>query len=140
VEIGPIQMMVISFPESRFTGQLRAPAKELVERGLVRIVDALLVQKAADGSVQAIELDDADDEVQAMAGDLAEHLDLVSAEDADELGADLAPGASGLVLVLEHTWMKPFDDAITASGGTVIANVNVPKEVVDEVLAAVDEE
>lgn len=136
--LGPIQMMVIAFPESRITGEIRPRVEELVKQGMVRLVDVLLVQKADDGSVEVTELDETDDEIKALGGDLAQQLDLVSAEDAEEMAADLQPGASGLILVLEHAWMKPLDDAITDSGGTVVVNINVPHEVVDEVMTAVE--
>jgi Family of unknown function (DUF6325) len=138
VTLGPIQMMVIAFPESRFNGEIRPRVEELVKQGMVRLVDVLLVQKADDGSVEVTELDETDDEIKALGGDLAEQLDLVSAEDAEEMAADLQPGGSGLILVLEHAWMKPLDDAIADSGGTVVVNINVPHEVVDEVMTAVE--
>ena len=61
---------------------------------------------------------------------------LVSDEDVEELVAALEPDSSAAILVFEHTWAKPFRDAVVASGGVLAANFRVPGAVVDEVLAA----
>ena len=65
-------------------------------------------------------------------------LDLLSSEDVDEFAAALEPGSSALALVFEHTWMLPVRDAVAASGGVLLADIHVPADVVDEVLAAVE--
>jgi len=66
-------------------------------------------------------------------------VDLLSAEDVDELAAGLQPNSSAAVLVFEHTWAAPLKQAIEDSGGRLVANLRVPGRVVDEVLAAVAE-
>jgi len=105
----------------------------------VRIVDALFITKDDAGDVMIVELEELTDDPDALdvASSLAEQLDLISAEDAVELAADLAPGSSALALVFEHTWMIPVRDAIASSGGVLLADVRVPPEVIDEVLDAV---
>ncbi|HEY6633991.1 MAG TPA: DUF6325 family protein, partial [Acidimicrobiia bacterium] len=65
---------------------------------------------------------------------------LLSDEDVEEFAAALEPGDSAAALVFEHTWAKPFRDAIVSSGGVLVANMRVPGMVVDEVLAAIEGE
>ena len=138
MSLGPIEVVVLGFPGSRFTGEIRPQIVELVERGIVTVVDALFITKDADGEVAFLELQQlaADPEVAALGDLLSRQLDLLAEEDISELVADLEPGSSALALVFEHTWMLPVREAIIASGGVLLADIHVPPEVVDHVLAA----
>jgi hypothetical protein len=136
--LGPIEMMVLGFRGNRFTGDIAPRILDLVERDIVRIVDALFVRKEADGSVSYFELEDlADDpDMQNVTGLLAAQIDLFSEEDAFAFADELEPESSALALVFEHTWMKPVRDAVVDSGGFLVADVHVPGAAVEEVLAA----
>jgi uncharacterized membrane protein len=140
VTLGPIEILVLGFPGSKFTGEIRPRILELVERGIVTIVDAVFIQKDLDGVVTFTEMEELTDdpEMEALASELSEQLDLISADDVQDLASDLTPGSSALALVFEHTWMKPVRDAVVASGGFLLADIHVPGDVVDEVLAAVE--
>lgn len=135
--LGPIEMVVLEFPESRFTGDILPEIRSLIERGIVQIVDALILRKDLDGTVTIDEVEELDGELGELAGDLAHQLDLVSAEDADELAASIAPGATAAVIVFEHTWMTGVRQAVIASGGVLVADIHIPAGVVDEVLAEI---
>jgi Family of unknown function (DUF6325) len=139
--LGPIEVIVLGFPGSRFTGEIRPRIEDLVERGIVRIVDALLIKKESDGSVTFTELQEqtSDADFEALAAIVTEELDLLSDEDVDAFAADLEPGSSALAIVFEHTWIKPVREAVVESGGVLIADLHVPASVVDEVLAAVEQ-
>lgn len=136
--LGPIQMVVLGFPDSTTTAGIRPAIADLVERNIVQIVDALVIAKDDGGAVTVLEIENAEGELAGLAGQLADQLDLVSAEDVEELGADLAPGSSALVLIFEHTWMRPVREAVVAAGGVLLGEMFIPPEVVDEVLAAVE--
>lgn len=136
--LGPIEMVVLEFPESRFTGDILPEIRSVVERGIVRIVDALIVRKAADGTVIVVEIDELDGELAALTGDVANQLDLVSAEDVDELAASISAGGTAAVIVFEHTWMLGIRQAIVASGGILVEDLHIPAAVVDEVVAAIE--
>lgn len=47
--LGPIELIVIGFPENRFTGEISDALMDLVDRGLVRIIDLAVVIKDAGG-------------------------------------------------------------------------------------------
>jgi hypothetical protein len=140
VTLGPVELVVLGFPGSRFSGEIQPRIQDLVDRNIVNIVDALLVMKDERGDVTYFELEEmeeADADLRALHALVSEELDLISGEDAEVFAEDLAPGSSALALAFEHTWMRPVRDAVVNSGGVLIADVQIPAQVVDEVLDAV---
>ena len=138
--LGPVELVVLGFPGSRFSGEIQPRIKDLVDRNIVNIVDALLVMKDERGDVTFFELEEmeeGDAELRALHACVSEELDLISGEDAEVFAEELAPGSSALALAFEHTWMRPVREAVINSGGVLIADVQIPAQVVDEVLDAV---
>lgn len=138
---GPIEVIVVVFEGNQFTGDILPELKRLVDAGTITVIDGVFIRKDADGSVTHEELEDLTDDADTAAlVDILERADaLVSDDDIAELTTDMEPNTSAALLAFEHTWAKPFRDAIVASGGEMRANVRVPGAVADEVLAAVDE-
>ena len=139
--LGPVELVVLGFPGSRFSGEIQPRIQDLVDRNIVNIVDALLVMKDDQGDVtffELEELEDGDADLRALHACVSEELDLISDEDAEVFAAELAPGSSALAIAFEHTWMRPVRDAVINSGGVLIADVQIPAQVVDEVLDAAD--
>jgi uncharacterized membrane protein len=138
--LGPIEVVVLGFPGSRFTGEIRPRIVDLVQREIVTIVDALFITKDEDGTVGFLELEQLvdDPEILALDGLLTSRLDLLASEDATELATNLQPGSSALALVFEHRWMVPVREAIIESGGMLLADLHVPPDVVELVLAAAE--
>lgn len=137
--MGPVEVLVIGFPGSQFNGEIIPALEDLVEREIVQIIDAVLIRRSDDGALTVIELEEegASPEVAALSQLIHEVQDLISDEDVEDLAAGLEPGSAAAMIVLEHTWVGPLRDAIAGSGGIVLSDVNVPTEVVDEVLGAV---
>ena len=77
-ELGPVDYLVVEFPAgaAHFTGEMAAELAGLVEAGTIRVLDLLILQKDADGSVEAVEIDDLDavDELRAIEAEIAEIL------------------------------------------------------------------
>jgi hypothetical protein len=140
VTLGPIEVVVLGFPGNRFTGEIRPRIVDLVQRDIVTVIDALFITKDVDGTVGFLELEQLvdDPEISALSETLSSRLDLLAAEDADELATDLEPGSSALALVFEHRWMVPVREAVIESGGLLLADLHVPPEVVESVLAAAE--
>jgi uncharacterized membrane protein len=138
--LGPIEVVVLGFPGSRFTGDIRPRIVDLVEREIVTVIDALFITKDEDGTVGYLELEQLvdDPEILALDGLFTSRLDLLASEDATELATNLQPGSSALALVFEHRWMVPVREAIVESGGVLLADLHVPPEVVETVLAAAE--
>ena len=139
--LAPIELLVIGFPGNQFTGGILPELETLVENGVITVVDALLIIKDTDGTVDYLELDqvDAGEDIAALGRLLTDANGLLSDEDVEEFAAALEPGSSAAALVFEHTWFTPLRNELLDSGGLLLANVRIPGLVVDEVLAAVAE-
>jgi hypothetical protein len=136
MDIGPVEMLVISFPGNQFNGDVAPALADLVEHRTIRVIDLVFVTKDAEGDVVGIELSDLDDETAAA---FRPHVDepsgMISEEDIEDLGADLAPNSSAAILLFEHVWATRFRDAVVDSGGELVASIRIPKEVIDAVVA-----
>jgi uncharacterized membrane protein len=137
MSIGPVEILVVGFPGNQFTGEVAPALADLVEGGLVRVIDLVFVTKDAKGEVVGIELSDMDEAVSAaFQPHVQEPSGLLSDEDIADLGDDLEPESSAAILLFEHVWATKFRDALVGSGGELIASIRIPKEVVDEVVGA----
>jgi Family of unknown function (DUF6325) len=139
--LGPIEILVIEFPGSQFTGEIIPELERLIESDTISIIDGLLVKKDLNGDVTFIEFDELgiNDDASKLAGVIDQLDALISDEDVEAWAAELAPGNSEAILVFEHTWAKPFRDAVVRSGGVLGANIRLGGEVVDELLAELAE-
>ena len=135
--VGPAELLVIEFPESRFTGGIMPELTRLVESATITIIDGIFVRKSGDGDVQFVQLGQIDPSEEAsVLNDVIDRTEtLVSDEDVAQLAAPLSPGSSAAILVFEHTWAKPFRDAVRESGGVLAADLRIPAAVVDDLIA-----
>jgi hypothetical protein len=129
--LGPVDYLVVEFPAEKadFSGEMAAELQLLVDRGLVRVLDLLLLQKGLDGSVDVAELDEVDEsdvgKLRALEGELAM---LLAEEDVESIGTVLEPGSAAAVLVYENSWAGPFASSIRRSGGQLVANGRIPTQ------------
>jgi hypothetical protein len=139
--LGPIEVLVISFPGNQFSGEIIPELERLVDNDTISIIDGLLVRKEADGEVTFVEFEElgGNADAQRLASVMDQLESLISDEDVQELAASLEPDSSEAILVFEHTWAKPLRDAIVSSGGVLADNFRVPGMVVDELLAELAE-
>jgi uncharacterized membrane protein len=52
--IGPVQLLVLGFSHPDFQGEIRGELERLRDNDLVRVIDALGVQKDAEGNVSTL--------------------------------------------------------------------------------------
>jgi hypothetical protein len=130
-ELGPVDYLVVEFPADRanFKGEIAAELTALIDRGLVRVLDLILLKKEADGSVEGFETHDFGD------GDLAEVLGLetelallLAEEDVKAIGEAMEPGTVAAVLVWENIWAAPFGSAVRRAGGQLVAEGRIPTQ------------
>lgn len=140
--LGPIEIVVVGFPDNNFTGAIVPELERLVEARMISIVDGVFAMKAADGSMSLTELSQVDDDSDAsrLAAVVNGVEGLISAEDVEAFTQELEPSSSAVVLAFEHTWMKPIRDAVVGSGGILLDSVRIPGRVVEEILATVPDE
>ena len=126
-ELGPVDYVVVEFPPgaSHFTGEMAEQLRALVDAGTIRVLDVLILAKDADGTVEALEIDDLDslDDLRAIEAGLAT---ILAEEDVEHLAAAMEPGTVAGVLVWENRWAAPFAAAARRSGGQLIANGRIP--------------
>jgi Family of unknown function (DUF6325) len=137
-ELGPVDYLVVEFPGSNFTGEILPELVDLVERGIVRVLDLVLIKKEQDGSFEAFEFGDIDDGVLGELRELERELaDLLSEEDVAAVADALEPGSTAGLLVYENLWAAPFAAAVRRSGGQLVANGRIP---VQALLGAIEDE
>ncbi len=137
-ELGPVDYLVVEFPAgtSNFTGEMAAEIGRLVDAKVVRVLDLLILRKAEDGTIEALEIDDFDevDELRAAEAQLAE---LLAEEDVEHLAAAMEPGTTAGVLVWENRWAAPFASAARRAGGQLVASGRIP---IQAILASLEAE
>jgi len=134
--MGPVSYLVVEFPGNKMTGEGLAALIDLVDRGLVRVLDLVFVTREADGSVSAVQLRDVDGdgELDLMVFEGASS-GLLDPSDIQQAGSVLQDGSSAAVLVFENTWAIPFMRGIRNGGAEVVAAGYIPQ---DDLLAALE--
>lgn len=126
-ELGPVDYLVVEFPAGaqNFSGEMANELTRLSDSGAIRILDLLILQKNEDGSVDALEIDEAPgaEEIRALEADVAE---ILAAEDVANLAEAMLPGSVAGVLVWENRWAAPFASAARRAGGQLIATGRIP--------------
>jgi Family of unknown function (DUF6325) len=131
-EMGPIDYLLIEWPGRQPTGEVAPHVIDLVDRGLIRVLDFALIAKGDDGSVVALEISDLGDEFAVFEGASS---GLLAAEDVEEAAGALEAGTSAALLVFENRWAAPFAAAVRRSGGQLVASGRIP---IQAILAALD--
>jgi hypothetical protein len=136
-ELGPIDLVVIGYPPGApMTGEAVPLFLDLVDRGIIRVFDALFVRKDEDGTFSGFDLADLD---QDSAGDLTAFAGastgLISDEDVRLAADEIEPGSAAVMIVYENRWAAPFAAAVRRNGGQMIAYERIP---VQALIAALD--
>jgi len=134
-EMGPIDYLIVEWPDRQPTGEAAPHLIDLVDRGLIRILDLTFIAKGEDGSVAALEIADVGNEVEAFAAFEGASSGLLSDDDVAAAGEALEPGTSAALLVYENRWAAPFAAAMRRTGAQLVASGRIP---VQDVLAALD--
>jgi hypothetical protein len=134
--MGPVDYLVLEFPGSRMTGEGLPMLLDLVDRGIIRILDLAFVTKGTDGSVAGIAITDldADGELDVAVFEGARS-GLVDDDDLAEAGSVLEPGNSAGVLVYENLWAAPLARELRRGGAQMVASGRIP---VQALLASIE--
>jgi hypothetical protein len=138
VELGPIDYLVVEWPVGKQpTGEAMPHLVDLVDRGLIRVLDIAFIHKEEDGSVVGLDLDALGDggspELTVFQGASS---GLLGDNDYQEAAAAIEPGCSAALLVYENAWAAPFASALRRSGAQLVANGRIP---VNALIAALDD-
>ncbi len=135
-QMGPIDYLVVEFPGSKMTGEGFPLLIDLVDRGIIRILDLAFVMKDLDGTVRGVAISDLDGDGEL---DLAifegASSGLLNEDDVQDAGGVLEAGSSAAVLVYENVWAGPLASALRRGGGQLVASGRIP---VQALLAAAE--
>ncbi|SDL06949.1 DUF6325 family protein [Streptomyces indicus] len=135
--VGPVDVAVIAFDGNRFNGDVAPALRELQQNGTVRVLDLAFVRKGADGSVDIVEIGDA--EVAEAFAQLTEaQFDLFSDEDLQAIADGLPEQSSALVVAWENTWAARLATAIRGSQGRLRLLERIDRDTVAAAVAALD--
>ena len=135
--LGPVDWIVVEFPGPDFgKGQVAPILKDYVDRGLIRVLDLMFLQKDAEGGLEFGELDDFGDgplkDLREAETDLAM---VLSEQDVVDLAETMDPDTSAVLLVWENLWAAPFGSSVRHAGGQLVASGRIPTQAV---LAAIE--
>ena len=135
-KIGPVEFLLLGFEGNRFDGRIAPAIADLVDKGLIRLLDLAVVMKDADGEVVILEMQELPDDVAEALKALTGHIrGLMSEADLLEVADSLEPSSSVAALLVEHIWSARFADAVRAAGGELLVAERIPGDLVDEARA-----
>lgn len=136
--VGPVDVTIVGFQGDNFTGEIAAEMANLIEAGIIRLLDLTFIRKDADGNVEVIEVED---EILGLAFGtlLDEEFDLLSADDIEQVAQELQPATAALIVVWENAWAARLAHAMRNAGGAVVSSDRIPREVVVAAIEALEE-
>jgi hypothetical protein len=136
-QMGPVDYLVVEFPGNRMNGQAFPLLIDLVDRGIIRILDLAFVRKDHDGTVTTLSQMDVE-RMRVLDAALFDGAasGLLDQTDLSEAATAMDPGTAAAVLVYENLWAAPFATALRRTGGQLVASGHIP---VQALLATLDE-
>lgn len=132
---GPVDFVLIEFPSGVSMTSTAAALADLLDTGVVRLYDIVLIRKAGDGGSERLDLDAPPDGVgsgfEAFAGAQS---GLFDDEDVRKSADALEPDTTALLIAYENTWASPFVTAAHAAGGQVVASDRIPAQLLIDAL------
>lgn len=136
--MGPIDFVLIEFPDQEPSGEAAAALADLVDAGVIRLYDILAVRKAADGSVSGFEISDLGDGDTGFAVFAGARSGLLGDDDVAEAAAAMEPGTIAVLLIYENAWAAPFVAAARRAGGEMVASARIPAQDIMDALDALE--
>ena len=140
LELGPVDIVVIGFPpDAPRTGDSVPIFVDLVDRGVIRVLDVLVIQKDADGKVGRLEITELGGEVlESLVVFDGARTGMLDEDDAALAGEALEPGEAAALICFENSWAAPFVTAVRRNGGQLLAFQRVPAQDLIDTVEALD--
>jgi hypothetical protein len=136
---GPIDFVLIEFPGDRLTGASADALMDLVDRGIVRVFDLLVIRKEDDGSFSGIDVSDLSaDHVGGFTAFAGARSGLLDDDDVHQAADAMKPGTVAALIVYENAWAVPFVAATLDAGGQLVASARIPAQDVMDALDALE--
>jgi hypothetical protein len=135
---GPVDFVALEFKGNQFKGEILPEIMNLVNNGVVRIIDMIVVRKDADGKVTHQEMQETDKSVLAVFDPLkAEINGMIQVEDIEMIGEKLENNCTAAVILFENLWAVNFVKAVENANGRSVMHVRIPHEVVVETMETI---
>jgi hypothetical protein len=137
-EMGPVDYIVLEWPGRQPSGEAVPLILDLVERGIIRIMDVAFIQKDENGTVRGMEVDALEGEAARFTEFEGASSGLLDDEDLRDAAEALEPGTAAAVLVWENRWAAPIAVALRRSGGQLVASGRIPIQAIVAALEATE--
>jgi Family of unknown function (DUF6325) len=134
VALGPVEYLIVGFPGNKFTGEIAPALAELVDSGIINVIDLVFITKDADGTVASFEFD-ALEELADFAGIEGEVGGLVTEEDIAYAAQALEPNSSAAMLVWENAWATNFAEALRGADAVILEGGRIPHDLIEAAFA-----
>jgi hypothetical protein len=135
--LGPIDFLALEFPGNKFNGQILTNLLDLVQAGVIHIIDMVVIVKDGDGNVAVRELNELDpDTIRVMDPLKVEVTSMITRNDVDSIAAGLANNSTAGLMLFENLWAIKTKQAMLDADARVVMFERIPHEVVEENLAA----
>jgi hypothetical protein len=136
MEHGPVDVLVVALGAPAFDGSILGELERLTSQGTIRVLDAMIMFKTDDGTVQHLDIEDIPAEEKAKLGFIETGTrGLFDSADAEMLEEGMVPGSGIVALAVEHVWAVGLVNAIYNQGAQVAIQYRVPAEAVDAAFA-----
>jgi uncharacterized membrane protein len=135
---GPVELYLVGFEGDRPAPSVVEALADLLDSGLMRLLDFIILSRSEEGDVTVVEVEDEADEYGLADIELAA-IGIAGDEDIDELAELVPPGQSAALVVLEMVFARALAEKIAASGAEVLSVERIPAPVVNAIVDAVDE-
>jgi hypothetical protein len=136
---GAIDFIALEFKNENLKKEVMPALLELVRNGTVRVIDLVIVQKAADGKFQAVEMQQLAPDMLAIFEPLhAEISGIIQQEDIEMLAEQMGNNTTAAALLFENLWSVKFKEAVLRAKGKLLMQVRLVDEDVQEAVAAIE--
>jgi uncharacterized membrane protein len=133
---GPIDFIALEFPGNRFKGEILPDLFELADKGIIRIIDLVIIMKDQAGQVTVRELRELDPaHIEIFSPLNAEVSQMITESDIDMIAEKLADNSTAGILLIENLWAKKTQQAMMDANGRLVMFERIPHDVVEEALA-----
>lgn len=130
--LGPVEYLAVVFDGNQFKGEIVPALTELLDAGLIRIIDLAVVSKDGDGDVVILEAGELKDDVASALARLdCEFAGLLSEEDLLLLAEELPNQSTAAAMLFENVWAARFAQSVRNANGQLVMNVRLPHNVVE---------
>jgi uncharacterized membrane protein len=136
---GPVELYLVGFEGERPAPSVIQALVDLMDGGLVRLLDFVIISKSDEGEVTVVEVEDETEEY-GFGGIELGAIGIAGDEDIEELAELVPPGGSAALVALELVYARALAEKVAASGAVVLSAERIPAPIVNAIVDAVDSE